>query len=214
MDCCAGSASCAEFFGDRVARRALKRYRKKGLDSDAGHMVAWASAGGLAGATVLEVGGGIGAVAAALLERGAERAVNLEVVPAWRPAARELAAEAGIEGRSEFRVGDLLEHSDAAEPADVVVLQRVVCCNPEGVRLAGLAAALARRRLVLSYPRDALWTRLFVRVANGVERLRRHSFRAFVHPPDTILAAAAQQGLVLEHREQRFVWEVVSLRRT
>jgi hypothetical protein len=81
------------------------------------------------------------------------------------------------------------------------------------VRLAGLAAARARRVLVLSYPRDAVWTRWAVRAANLVERLRRHSFRAFVHPPEAILAAARAEGLVLAHRDRGAVWEIAAMRR-
>jgi hypothetical protein len=211
MECGSANSACAEFFGDRVARRALRRYRKKGLDADARIMVQWASEEGLDGASVLEVGGGIGAVGVTLLQRGAERAVNLEVVPGWEPFARELAADHGLAGRSEFRVGDLLEHDDAADPADVVALQRVVCCNPQGVGLAGLAARLARHVLVLSYPRDAVWTRWGVAAANAVERLRGQSFRAFVHPPAAILAAAVAEGLVIVHRERGAVWESAAL---
>jgi hypothetical protein len=211
--CCSANNACAEFFGERVARRALRRYRSKGLDADALQMVAWADEGGVEGASVLEVGGGIGAVATTLLQRGAERAVNLEVVSGWEPFARTLAAEEGIEARSEFRVGDLLLDPWVAEPADVVALQRVVCCNPEGIRLAGLAAGLAQRMLVLSYPRDAVWTRWGVSAANLLERLRRQSFRAFVHPPTAILAAAVAQGLELVHRERGTVWESAALRR-
>jgi hypothetical protein len=213
MECCSANSACAEFFGERIARRALRRYRKKGLDEDARRMVAWAGEAGLDGVSVLEVGGGIGAVAARLLHQGAERAVNLEVAPGWEPFARSLAAAEGIEGRSAFRVGDLLLDPDVAEPADVVALQRVVCCNPEGVRLAGLAAGLTRRVLVLSYPRDAAWTRWGVAAANLLERLRRQSFRAFVHSPTAILAAAVAEGLELVHRERGTVWEIAALRR-
>jgi magnesium-protoporphyrin O-methyltransferase len=213
VECCSANAACAEFFGERMARRALRHYRRKGLDGDARTMVEWASEGGVDGASVLEVGGGIGAVAASLLDRGAGRAVNLEVVPGWEPFALELAADRGIADRSEFRVGDLLLDPGAAEPADVVALQRVVCCNPEGVRLAGLAARLARRTLVLSYPRDVVWTRWGVAAANALERLRGQSFRAFVHPPPAILAAAVAEGLEIAHRERGAVWESAALRR-
>jgi hypothetical protein len=214
VDCCSANAACAEFFDERTARRALKRYRSKGLQADAATMVAWAAEGGLDDATVLEVGGGIGAVAVSLLQRGAASAVDLEVVPGWEPSARELVSEAGLEGRLEFRLGDLLERPDAAGSADVVAMQRVVCCNPDGVRLVGLAAALARRVLLLSYPRDAFWTRWGILAANGVERLRRQAFRAFVHRPEGILAAAQEQGLLLEHRERGPIWEVAALVRT
>jgi Methyltransferase domain len=214
VDCCSAHGACAEFFDERTARRALKRYRSKGLQADAARMVAWAAEGGLDDATVLEVGGGIGALAASLLQRGAVSAVDLEVAPGWEPSARELVSETGLEDRLEFRLGDLLEQPDAVGSADVVAMQRVVCCNPDGVRLVGLAAGLARRVLVLSYPRDAFWTRWGLLAANGVERLRRQSFRAFVHRPEAILAAAQDEGLVLRHRERGPIWEVAALSRT
>jgi hypothetical protein len=213
VSCCGRSNGCVEFFGERVARRSLRRYRKKGLPADARLMVDWAATGGLGGASVLEVGGGIGAVAADLLVRGAGTGENLELVPAWEPFATELAREQGLQTRLRFRVGDLLADPVVTEPADVVALQRVVCCNPDGVRLAGIAAGLARRVLVLSYPRDAFWTRRPVWLQNTVFRLLGRSFRAFVHDPRAILEAAQAAGLRLEHRHRGVVWEVASLRR-
>ena len=213
MDCCSGSAGCAEFFGQRVARRSLSRYREKGLQDDASTMVEWAAGEGLDGATVLEVGGGVGAVAVELLRRGAASGENVEVVAAWEPFAAELARDEQLGDRLQFRVADLLADPAAAGPADVVALQRVVCCNAEGVRLAGIAAALTRRVLVLSYPRDAFWTRWVVAGQNLVFRLLGRAFRAFVHDPDAILAAAEEAGLRLAHRDRGAVWEVAALRR-
>ena len=58
VDCCSANTACAEFFGERVARRALRRYRSKGLDADARQMVAWADEVGVDGASVLEAGAG------------------------------------------------------------------------------------------------------------------------------------------------------------
>jgi hypothetical protein len=213
VECCSGSAGCAEFFGERLARRSLGHYREKGLQADARTMVEWAAAVGLDGARVLEVGGGIGAVAVELLQRGAASGENIEVVPGWEPFARELIREERLEGRLTFRVADLLEDPTAAAAADVVALQRVVCCNPQGVRLAGIAAGLTRRVLVLSYPRDAFWTRWPLAAQNLVFRLLGRAFRAFVHDPDAILAAAEEAGLRLAHRRRGAIWEVAALRR-
>jgi magnesium-protoporphyrin O-methyltransferase len=143
-------------------------------------MLATASTGGLRGARVLEIGGGIGALQAELLEAGAERGEIVELVSAYEPYALELARERGIEDRVSFRVEDVLEHPDAVDRADVVVLNRVVCCSPEGIRLTAVAARLAKRTLVLSFPRDRLWVRAGLKVTNGVMRLMGRSFRVFV----------------------------------
>ena len=93
---CCNSRGCDQFFGPRFARRTAERYRKRGLDKTAQQMVAFLEQRGLAGATVLEVGGGVGAIQIELLKRGAARAVNLELSPAYDGEARRLLAEAGL----------------------------------------------------------------------------------------------------------------------
>ena len=75
-------------FSARAARRALNRYRKKGLDALERDMLAGLSSGGLEGASVLEIGGGIGAIQAELLEAGAKRGEVVELVAAYEPYAR------------------------------------------------------------------------------------------------------------------------------
>jgi spermidine synthase len=200
-------------FNPRFARRSLDRYRRKGLDGLERRMLETASAGGLQGARVLEIGGGIGTIQTELLEAGAKRGEIVELVAAYEPYARELARERGLEDRVSFRVQDLLESSDTVDAADVVVLNRVVCCSPDGVRLTGIAARLAKRALVLSFPRDRFLVKTGLRLVNATMRVMGRSFRVFVHPPPSLVAAAESEGLRLVESGRGFVWEFVSLRR-
>jgi magnesium-protoporphyrin O-methyltransferase len=176
-------------------------------------MVAAAGEGGLAGARVLEIGGGIGTIQSELLEAGAESGEVVELVSAWEPYARELAREKGLEARTSFRVADVLEDPESVEPADVVVMSRVVCCSPDGVQLAGVAARLATRTLVLSYPRDVFWIRGGVRLVNAGLRLAGRSFRVFAHPRAALLEAAQAEGLGLVASGQKGPWEFAALAR-
>jgi len=200
-------------FTPRIARRSLERYRKKGLPSLERRMLARSRAEGVAGARVLEIGGGIGALQAELLSAGAATGQIAELVGSYEPYANELAREKGVEERTTFVVADLLADPGAVEAADIVVLNRVVCCSPEGVELTSVAAALTLRRLLVSYPRDLPWIRLGIRTVNLVERLRRRSFRAFVHAPDSLRAAAEAQGLRIAKTGRTIVWEYVELQR-
>ena len=122
-------------------------------------MVGFLEQEGIAGATVLEIGGGVGEIHLELLRRGAERAVNLELSPAYDAEAARLASEAGVQDRVERRLHDIAVDPEAIAPADVVVLHRVVCCYPDYERLLGAAAAHARRALVFSHPRRNLISR-------------------------------------------------------
>ena len=92
-----------------------------------------AAARGTDGATVLEIGGGIGPVLLELLRRGAARGEIVELVSSYEPVVRALAAEEGVADRVAFRTADLVADPEAGEPADLVVLNKVVCCTPDGV---------------------------------------------------------------------------------
>jgi Methyltransferase domain len=196
-----------------MARRSLDQYRKKGHGALEQRMVAAASEGGLAAARVLEIGGGIGTIQSELLEAGAERGEVVEIVDAWEPFARELAREKGLDERTSFRVADVLEEPESVEPADVVVMNRVVCCSPDGVRLAAAAARLARRTLVFSFPRDVVWVRAGLHVVNAGLRLFGRSFRVFAHPREALLRAAQAEGLVVAETGGGAIWEFATLRR-
>lgn len=209
--CCA--RGCEEFFTERTARRDARRYRRRGLDATAQRMIDFLKGRGLQGRDVLEVGGGVGAIQLELLKAGAERAVNVELSPAYEESARELLSEAGLEGRVERRLLDFAEGAGEIGPADVVVMHRVVCCYPDYERLVGAAADRARRQLVLSFPREAWWTRLGLGVANLWQRLRRSSFRAYLHPPASILAVARARGLRPASEHRGWVWQIAALER-
>jgi ubiquinone/menaquinone biosynthesis C-methylase UbiE len=200
-------------FRPRVARRSLESYRSKGHGDLERRLVEVASAGGLAGARVLEIGGGIGTIQVELLEAGAERGEVVELVSAWEPYARELARDKGLETRTSFQVADVLESPETVDNADVVVMNRVVCCTPDGVKLAGAAARLAGRTLVLSFPRETLWFRLGIRLLNTGMWVARRSFRVFAHPRDALIGAASDEGLRLAETGREGLWEYAALRR-
>jgi len=200
-------------FKPRFARKCLRRYRKKGLDKIERGMVASVPAGGLDGARILEIGGGIGTIQAELLGAGASQGEIVELVSAYEPYALELAREKGLETRSTFRVGDVLEQPDAVAPADIVVLNRVVCCSPDGVRLTGVAARLAEHMLLLSFPRDHFLVRVVVHVMNATLWLMGRSFRAFLHPRASLYEAAQAEGFAVAETGRGIAWEFATFRR-
>jgi magnesium-protoporphyrin O-methyltransferase len=173
-----------------------------------------AAARGVEGTTVLEIGGGIGQVVLELLRAGAASGEVVELVPDYEPYVRALAREAAVADRISFRTADLVADPAAGRPADLVVLNKVVCCTPDGVELAGIAAALARRTLVLSYPRDVWWARIVIRVVNLVFRVGRRRFRAFLHPPEALEAAIEAHGLERASGRDGPLFRVAAFERT
>ena len=211
-DCCTPSGY-RKLFSERSARAQAKRYRRDGLDATTRRIYDLLVARGLEGRTVLEVGGGIGALQIELLKAGAERAMSVELTPTYEETAVDLLQEAGLAERVERRVLDFTEAGDSVPKADFVVLNRVLCCYHDMPRLAGAAADHTAGVLVLSFPRGAWWARVIGAAANVGMRVMRVSFRMFLHRPERILATGAAHGLTTVSDETGVFWEVAALER-
>ncbi|MEX1358316.1 MAG: methyltransferase domain-containing protein [Gaiellaceae bacterium] len=213
MSCDCHRSGYGQFFNRRFARRVARRYRKRGLDGSSQRIADFVVSRGVEGATVLEIGGGVGEIQVELLKAGAARTVNLELSPEYDDEARALAEEAGVAERMERRLHDIAADPDAVEPADVVILHRVVCCYPDYERLLGTAGDHARRLLVFSYPPRNALTRAFMTVANLVQALLRRDFRSFTHPPGAMLAVLDRRGLRRTCEHHGLVWQIAGLER-
>ncbi len=213
MSSCCRAGPCEEVFGAAAARRDMHDYLQRGLGGLERQMVValLSALPSLDGARVLEVGGGVGAIQTELLRSGAASGEVVELVGAYAPFAARLAREAGVADRTLFRVHDLLAAPHAVEPADVVVLNRVVCCSAEGLELAAAAARLTRRALVLSFPRSNGVTRGVAAVQRALFRLLGRSYRAFAWPQDAIAAAAERGGLEARSTGGGMVWRYLLL---
>ncbi len=181
-------------FSERSARAEAKRYRRKGLDATSRRIFDFVKKQGVEGRTVLEVGGGIGAIQLELLKAGAARAVSVELTPTYEEEATALLREMGLEERVERRIMDFAAAGAAVDGADIVIMNRVICCYPDMPRLAGTASEHARELLVMSFP-------------------RRTEFHIFLHPPSDIFSTSEQHGLRTVHNQSGVVWTVAALRR-
>jgi magnesium-protoporphyrin O-methyltransferase len=202
---CCDPSGYRQVFNKREARRAARAYRRRGLDSTARPMVAALEAKGIDGASVLEVGAGVGSAQVALLEAGARSGVAYDLSPAHQEVGEALLAEHGLSDRVEWRTGDFV--ADRAAPhADIVFLNRVVCCYP-GIELVDAVASRSVRLLAMAYPRDRWWVRAGVRALNGFLRIGRTTFRVFVHPTTEVGRRVAAAGLREVASGRKLMWE-------
>jgi 16S rRNA G966 N2-methylase RsmD len=213
MTGCCDPRGCDRMFGARFARRMARGYRKRGLDKTAQAVVDLVTQGGVQGATVLEIGGGVGEIQLELLRRGAASATNLELSPGYEREAAALIEEGGFGGRVRRRFVDIARDPAAVEPADVVVLHRVVCCYPDVAELLGAAADHARHQLVFSHPPRNAMSRAIVATQNLLFRIGGRDFRTFAHSPDAMLAVLAEHGLALRAAHSGRVWQVAAVSR-
>jgi 2-polyprenyl-3-methyl-5-hydroxy-6-metoxy-1,4-benzoquinol methylase len=212
-DCCSPKGY-RSVFSEKRARAEARRYRRRGLDPTSRRVAEFLQRQDIEGRTLLEVGGGIGAIQIDLLKAGITSAVNIELTPTYEEAARALLREAGLEARVERRVMDFAEASGEVEAADIVIMNRVICCYPDMPKLTGAAADHTRELLVMSFPKERWWTRAVIGIGDFVLRAARQQFQVFLHPHDEIIATAERHGLKTMSNQTGFFWEVASLRRT
>jgi len=142
-----------------------------------------------------------------------EHAVNVELSPAYEQEAVALLEGSGLEQRVDRRLLDFGREAADVEAADIVLMNRVICCYPDMPALVGAAADRTRRVLALSYPPDTWPFRLVAVMINFWCRVSRKEFRFFVHPPASILRVAAEHGLSLGTHERRALWELAAFER-
>jgi magnesium-protoporphyrin O-methyltransferase len=184
-------------FNDRVVRRQLRRLRRKGPDRVTRLLIdalRRASAGRHRDGLLLDVGGGVGAIPSAMVKKDVARAVLIDASPASLSAAREEANRSGMAAQVELRQGDFVELADGVPTADIVTLNRVICCYPDMPKLVGLSASRAQELYGAVYPRETWWTRVALGAVNALLRARRSDFRVFLHPPTEIQRKLGEAG--------------------
>jgi magnesium-protoporphyrin O-methyltransferase len=213
MPCNCNALGCAEMFGDRIARREAARFRRHGLEPRSRRLLeALAGRVPLPGKTAVEVGAGVGGLTISLLEKGVAHATIIDASPAYVETARAIATERGVAGALTAGIGNYAE-DEAGEYADIVVMDRVVCCYPAWRGLLERATAQAAAAIALAYPRDTGYNRLGTALINILMRLRGSPFRVFVHPPRLMHAFLESRGFSAEVVGCTPVWELVVARR-
>ena len=209
VSCCQCEGIAAQL-GAKTARRELRRFRRRGPIKSTRLLINALRSAGVADASLLDVGGGIGAIHHALIAAGARNAVHVDVSSDYIQAAREEAVRRGHGDRVRFIHGDLVQIAPTIPEADIVTLDRVICCYPDMEALVSTAAEKAGRLFGAVYPRDVWWVRLGVRTVNLFVRARRSAFRVFVHSPAAIDGVLRQHGLERRALERTGAWEVVT----
>ncbi len=200
---------CFDDWSADYARRA--RSRELGSVSD--DLIDGLERAGLAGRTILDVGCGAGGLVMEALERGASAATGVDLSLSSIEEARRISSERGLADRSRFEVAN--GASVPLEPHDVVVLDKVFCCDPDVERLLGNSLNAAREVYAFSVPPSSGFRGVVARVTSWIEnvwyRLRRRKFRGFrtyVHDVGEMDARTREAGFDRFASRRRLGWDV------
>ena len=169
---------------------------------------------GVADRTILDVGCGIGDLAIEVVARGAASGTGYDLSPKAIDEARKLATSRGVGDRMRFEVGDGAKLELPA--ADIVVINRVVCCYPDTQNLLEHTLGAARGVFAITAPVsngatgsfNRLWSRLS-NVGYGLRPKKYGGFRTFIHDLDRIDERIRAAGFRrVRHEQRRVVWNL------
>jgi 2-polyprenyl-3-methyl-5-hydroxy-6-metoxy-1,4-benzoquinol methylase len=208
MDCCQCRGIESQF-NQAEAERKLREYRRRGPARTTRILLDALMAEHIQGLTLLDIGGGVGAIQHALLKAGVSRAVDVDASSAYLSAAKTEATRLGHADRVGYQHGNFVDVADSIPPAGIVTLDRVICCYHDMPALVDRSAAKAARLYGLVYPRDVWWVRAGVRAANAMLWMERTTFRIFAHSRIAIDAVVRRNGLERIFTRDAGLWQVV-----
>lgn len=209
MKCCSQCQGIERMFDDGVAAEELAEYQKRGPARTTRILLDALRQAGVEGLTLLDIGGGVGAIQHEMIRAGASHVTHVDASSAYLNTARREAERLGHADRVQYQHGDFVTLAPQIEAADVVTLDRVICCYPDMPALVGLSSAHARRYYAAVFPRDFWGYRLGVRLANLFLRLQRNPFRMFVHRTQAIDAILQSNGFRRQVHRKTLVWQIV-----
>jgi magnesium-protoporphyrin O-methyltransferase len=205
---CSQCQGIEETFSREYVAGELKRYRRKGPPKTTQMLVEALKRQGLKDLTLLDIGGGVGAIQHALLGDGVVTATDVDASAAYLEAAREEATRRGLADRVRYEHGNFVEVAERLDPADVVTLDRVICCYDDMRSLVDASSRLASRFYGVVYPRDTWWLRLALAIGNFFLRLQKNPYQAFAHPTREVESLVHANGLRRRFYRQTFAWQV------
>jgi 2-polyprenyl-3-methyl-5-hydroxy-6-metoxy-1,4-benzoquinol methylase len=200
-------------FTEEEAKSQLKDYRRNGPANQTKVLLQAIRSLNLRNADLIDIGGGIGTIHHELLEDVATQATHVDASSAYLKLAKEEVARRGHGDRVNFIHADFTDVASDLPPADIVTLDRVVCCYPDFRRLLKTAADHSRKAIALTYPREAWYLRTAFKIMNFVQKLRKDPFRVFLHPVTEMNLLLQREGFKQVSMKRLFFWEVALYQR-
>lgn len=209
MSCCRQCEGLEDLFNSKVAREDLEAYRKHGASRTTRLLIDQLRVAGVQDLTLLDVGGGVGAIQHELAQSGVRATLGVDASSAYLAAAKSEAQRQGYAERADYRFGDFVQIAPELDAHDIVTLDRVICCFPDMPNMVALSAARAKRLYGVVYPRDVWWLRAAQQIGGAALALARNKYRFYIHRTHEVDSLIRAQGLQPRfHQRVGLIWQV------
>jgi Methyltransferase domain len=211
MSCCRQCIGIEKFFDQKTAEKNLKRYLKRGARKPTQMLIDAIKEHHPVG-SLLDIGGGIGAIQLALLQESIEKVTNVDASNGYMEVAKGEAEKRGVFSQIQYEFGDFVDVAEQLEKHTVVTLDKVICCYPDMVDLVRLSSDKSEKYYGLVYPKYNLFTKMFRAFGNTVISLFNKDFRSYLHSNVDVRSIVDKDFKEVYYRTSG-VWQIVLFER-
>lgn len=199
-------------FSSKVAAKDLKRFKKKGPDRSTRKLIEsilLLESSNLKDKSLLDIGSGIGALGFGLIGNGLAAITCVDVATEYLRLAEQESVSRGFRDRFTFIAGDIVDQSDNLEAADIVTLDKAICCYEEFKSLISTSVSKSRDIYGIVIPRETWWVKTINGIGNVFRKLTCDKFRTFIHPIDEIKEVITNHGFKEVSTEKAREWLIL-----
>jgi len=200
---------CERFFSDKMAQKELKNYRKKGPGKATQLLIDSLASQDIDGATLLDIGGGVGAIQFELMKEGVANVAGIDGSSGYLGAAQEEAERLGLLDKTNYQQGNFVDIAPELEKADIVTLDKVICCFDDMTALVTSSVKLAKKYYAVVFPINRWWVRLGDIFINTYMQIIKNPYRAFTHLTEDVEKIIFDNGFERLSYQRQSIWQVI-----
>ena len=208
MSCCNNFAIEKQFDKARVANK-VNRYHFKGIGKESKILVNALKSLGVDGCSLLDIGAGLGSIGIELLESGLASVENVEASSSFLETAKSESKKRNLIDKTKFTYGDFVEIANGISAADIVTLDKVICCYDELKPLIKLSCEKTMKYYGVIYPRDTWLVKVVIGFENVMRKIKGNTFRVFVYSTEEVDSLIKEYGLRKVFYKAMMVWQIV-----
>ena len=205
---CEHCCGADRLFDMKSARKELKKYKRKGPGKPTRALINMLFPKQTKGKSLLDVGGGIGALQWSFLKRGGAQAVDVDASLGYLSIAMSHAKDLNFSDRTGFIHGDLVDQIENIPETDFVTLDKVICCYPDYQILLQKALKKCNGSVGLVFPVGGWFWKGFTQLSKIYFYLKRNPFRTYIHAPREVQQFIVDHGFALAGKKKVFPWHV------
>ena len=205
---CEHCCGADKLFDLKGAQKELKKYSKTGPTRVTKKLIQAISSYDKKGKTLLDIGGGIGAIAWHFHENGASGTTDVDASSGYLQVAEEYAQTKGWESSSQFKQGDITDVAHELLEFDFVTMDKVVCCYPDYQSILESALSKSNKVVALTFPFGGPIANILRWIGSIYLSFKKNPFRPYVHSHHKIQAFILGKGFTLVHQSVAFPWRV------